>query len=692
MVDPRAAAFHSLYRQGFARIAACVTRCELADPDANARAVLAAARQVNAEGAAVAVFPEMALTGYSIEDLVLQDTVLDAVERAVGWLVEASAEVGALLLVGAPVRHGSRVYNTALAIHRGRLLGVVPKCCLPTYREFYDARFFASGAGLRGEGITVAGHLAPFGPDLLFAAEDVPGLVVHAEICEDMWVPVPPSAEAALAGATVLANLSGSPITVGRADARKLLCQSASARCLAAYVYAAAGPGESTTDLAWDGQLTIYENGALLAESERFPEGEQALMADVDLDLLRQERARMGTFDDNRRTRPGETQAFRRVGFRLEPGERDLGLRRRVERFPFVPADPARLEQDCFEAYNIQVAGLTQRMQAIGVKRAVIGVSGGLDSTQALIVAARAFDRLGLPRAGILAYTLPGFATGDASKANAHRLMAALGVTAHEIDIRPAANVMLADLGHPYATGAAQYDVTFENVQAGLRTDYLFRLANHQGAIVLGTGDLSELALGWCTYGVGDQMSHYNVNGGVPKTLIQHLIRWSIAQRLFEPDALATLGAILATEISPELVPAGADGAVQSTEARIGPYALQDFNLFYTLRHGFRPSRIAFLALHAWGDAGEGRMGAGGWPPGYPEASRRAYDLAEIRGWLAVFLQRFFGFAQFKRSAMPNGPKVVAGGALSPRGEWRAPSDGNARAWLAELERGVPDA
>ena len=404
--DPRTAAFRSLYRQGFARVAACVTRCELADPDANARAVLDAARRLGGEGVAVAVFPEMALTGYSIEDLVLQDAVLDAVERAAGWLVEASAGVAALLLVGAPLRHGNRVYNAALAIHRGRLLGVVPKSYLPTYREFYDARFFASGAGLRGEGTVVAGHPAPFGPDLLFAADDVPGLVVHAEICEDMWVPVPPSAEAALAGATVLVNLSGSPITVGRADARTLLCQSASARCLAAYVYAAAGPGESTTDLAWDGQLTIHENGVLLAESGRFPDGEQAVTADVDLDLLRQERARMGTFDDNRRARPGDAQRFRRVGFRLEPGLDDLGLRRRVERFPFVPADPARLQQDCYEAYNIQVAGLAQRLQAIGVKRAVIGVSGGLDSTQALIVAARTFDRLGLPRTGILAYTL----------------------------------------------------------------------------------------------------------------------------------------------------------------------------------------------------------------------------------------------------------------------------------------------
>ena len=682
--------FRSLYRHGFARVAACTTRTALADPAANAARVLEAARRCHDEGAALAVFPELALSGYSIEDLRLQDPLLDAVAAAVDELVERSRDLLPLILVGAPLRHrDGAVYNVALALHRGRLLGAVPKVHLPNYREFYERRHFASGDGIEGGELRVGRHTVPFGTDLLFEAEDVPGLVVHAEICEDFWVPVPPSAEGALAGATVLANLSASNITVGKAETRRLLCLSQSARCLAAYLYAAAGTGESTTDLAWDGQAGIYENGACLAETDRFPDDHRAAVADVDLDLLRQERARMGTFADNRRRQLGDAAetAFRRVGFRLDPPAADLGLRRRVDRFPFVPDDPARLAQDCYEAYNIQVSGLLQRLSATRSGRVVIGVSGGLDSTQALIVAAQAMDRLGKPRSEILAFTMPGFGTSDRTKANAVKLMEALGVTGSELDIRPAARQMLADLGHPFARGEPVHDVTFENVQAGLRTDYLFRLANHHGGFVLGTGDLSELALGWCTYGVGDQMSHYNVNAGVPKTLIQHLIRWVIASGQFEPPVLATLTDILGTEISPELVPAGAGGGIQSTEARIGPYELQDFNLFHVLRFGFRPSKIAFLALHAWGDAA-----AGAWPPGFPEERRRAYPLAEIRRWLGVFLQRFFGFAQFKRSALPNGPKVAAGGSLSPRGDWRAPSDGNARIWLEELEREVPGA
>ena len=677
--------FLSLYRHGFARVAACTTTCAIADPEANAGAVLAAARRCHERGAALAVFTENGISGYAIDDLVLQDAVLDGVRRAVERIVEESAGLRPLMLIGAPLRHDGRVYNTAVAVQGGRLLGVVPKIHLPNYREFYDPRWFASGQGTSGGHIAVGGLEAPFGPDLLFAAEDVPGLVVHAEICEDVWVPIPPSAEAALAGATVLANLSGSPITIGRADMRRLLCASQSARCLATYVYAAAGSGESTTDLAWDGQVSIFENGVALAEGERFPPGDQIVMADTDLDLLRQERARQGTFDDNRRRHGASAAAFRRVSFRLDPPTADLGFERSIERFPFVPADPARLAQDCYEAYNIQVAGLVQRRRAVGGGKIVIGVSGGLDSTQALIVAAKAVDLLGRPRTDIIAYTMPGFGTGADTKRNAHRLMQSLGVTARELDIRPAAQQMLADLGHPFARGEAVYDITFENVQAGLRTDYLFRAANKEGGFVLGTGDLSELALGWCTYGVGDQMSHYNVNAGVPKTLIQHLIRWVIQSRQFDEAVAETLDAILNTEISPELIPAEEGRVLQSTEAKVGPYELQDFNLFYTLRHGFLPSKIAFLALRAWEDAGRGH-----WPPGFPEERRHEYALAEIRHWLELFLQRFFGFSQFKRSAMPNGPKVAAGGSLSPRGDWRAPSDGNAKAWLEELRRNVP--
>ena len=676
--------FRSIYRHGFARVAACTIPSALADPATNARSVLHVARQCHDHAVAVAVFPELALSAYSIDDLRLQDALLDAVEQAAAAIIEASRELMPLVIVGAPLRHHDRVYNAALAIHRGQLLGVVPKAYLPNYREFYEPRQFAAGVGWRGAMITVAGREVPFGLDLLFPAEDIPGLTVHIEVCEDFWIPVPPSSLAALAGATVLVNLSGSPITVGKADTRRLLCQSQSVRCLAAYLYAAAGEGESTTDVSWDGQTTVFENGTRLAETDRFPTGDRLAVADVDLDLLRQERMRMATFDDNRRALvPGE---YRRVGFRVDPPDGDVGFERTVERFPFVPADPTRLEQDCYEAYNIQVSGLMQRVSAAHIKRAVIGVSGGLDSTQALIVTAQAFDRLERPRTDILAFTMPGFATGDETKANAHRLMKALGVTHRELDIKPAAMRMLEDIGHPFARGEPVYDLTFENVQAGLRTDYLFRLANRHDGIVIGTGDLSELALGWCTYGVGDHMSHYNVNAGIPKTLIQHLIRWVISSKQFGPEVLATLDAILATEISPELIPAAAGEKPQSTEAKVGPYALQDFNLFYTLRFGFRPSKIAFLALMAWEDAARGD-----WPPGFPDARRQEYSLAEIRRWLREFLHRFFAISQFKRSALPNGPKVTAGGSLSPRGDWRAPSDGNAAAWLAELDANVPE-
>jgi NAD+ synthase (glutamine-hydrolysing) len=676
--------FRSAYRHGFLRAAACTITTSIGVPAANAEAVLQAARGCHDEGVGLAVFPELTLSGYSIEDLLMQDTLLDAVERALADVVAGSAQLLPVLVVGAPLRHRHRIYNTAVVVHRGRILGVAPKSYLPTYREFYERRQIAPGDDVHGT-IRIGDQEVPFGPDLLFAASDLPGFVLHVEICEDMWVPLPPSAEAALAGATVLANLSGSPITVGRAEDRHLMCRSASSRCLAAYLYAAAGEGESTTDLAWDGQTMIYENGVLLAETDRFPAGPRRSVADVDLDLLRAERRRMGTFDDNRRHHAARVDAHRRIPFRLDPPPDDLGLRRVIERFPFVPADESRLEQDCYEAYNIQVSGLEQRLRAIGQPTVVIGVSGGLDSTHALIVAAKAMDRLGRPRRDILGFTLPGFATGARTKGNAYRLAEALGITFAELDITPTARLMLAELGHPFARGEPVYDVTFENVQAGLRTDYLFRIANQRGGIVLGTGDLSELALGWSTYGVGDQMSHYNVNGGVPKTLIQHLIRWVVSTNQFDDAADAVLTDVLDTEITPELVPTAADAQVQSSEATVGPYALQDFTLFHVLRYGFRPSKIAFLAWHAWHDPEQGD-----WPVGYPPEKRPAYSLAEIRRWLEVFAQRFFAFSQFKRSALPNGPKVSAGGSLSPRGDWRAPSDMSARIWLEDV-RTVPD-
>lgn len=676
--------FDSVYRHGYARIAACTIPVSIADPAANAEAVLASARECHADGTAIALFPELCLTGYAIEDLFLQDAVLDAVVEAIETIVAASADLRPVLVVGAPLRHGNRLANCAVVIHRGEVLGVVPKSYLPTYREFYEHRWFAPADDGYGEPLDLAGTEVMFGPNLLFQVKDVPGLIFHVEVCEDLWVPIPPSSRAALAGATVLLNLSGSPITIARAEDRRTLVQSQSLRCLAAYAYAAAGQGESTNDVSWDGQTMIYEGGTLLAETERFPDGPRRSVADVDLDRLRQDRMRQGTFDENARSAGADMVP---IELWLEPPAEDIGFRRPLDRFPFVPDDPARLDLDCYEAFNIQVSGLEQRMRAIGSPKPVIGVSGGLDSTHALLVVARAMDRMGRPRSDILAYTMPGFATSDHTKSNAIALAEALGASVQTIDIRPMATEILTGIGHPFAGGEPVYDVTFENVQAGARTDFLFRLANQNGGFVVGTSDLSELALGWATYGVGDHMSHYAVNAGVPKTLIQHLIRWVIAHREgVSEEAVSVLESVLATEISPELVPAGEDGKVQSTEDTIGPYALHDFALFHVLRYGLRPSKIAFLAQHAWADPE-----AGAWPPGFPEDERYAYDLPTVVRWLRVFLTRYFGFAQFKRSAIPNGPKVSPAGSLSPRGDWRAPSDGNAHAWIAELRAALPD-
>ena len=679
-------AFFSPYRHKFVRIAACVPPVAIAEPTTNADQALALVAAGETSGVALMVFPELGLSAYAIDDLLFQDAVLDAVLAQVDRLIGASKKLSPVFVVGAPLRLAGHLYNCGLVIHRGRLLGVVPKVFLPNYREFYERRHFTSGEGVCGGMIAVGGHEAPFGTDLLFATSGSADFTFHVEICEDLWVPQPPSALGAAAGAEILLNLSASNIVIGKAQTRRLLCASQSVRCIAAYAYSAAGAGESTTDLAWDGQAGIFEMGEALAETERFSPTPEMAIADIDLGRIRQERMRTNTFGDSARAALAAAPPFRRVEFDFAAPAGRIQLRRRVERFPFVPSDPAMLAENCYEAYNIQVQGLAQRLKATGLQKLVIGVSGGLDSTQALIVSARVMDRLALPRANILAYTLPGFATSSATKRNAWRLMTALGVTGAEIDIRPAANQMLGDIGHAAAKGEALYDVTFENVQAGLRTDYLFRLANHNGALVVGTGDLSELALGWCTYGVGDHMSHYNPNASVPKTLIQHLIRFVAASGDVSAETAHILADILATEISPELVPAGADGAIQSTESVVGPYALQDFSLFYATRYGFLPSKIAYLAWNAWHDSEAGR-----WPANTPPDSRRAYTLAEIKLWLRVFLKRFFEQSQFKRSALPNGPKISSGGSLSPRGDWRAPSDSHAAVWLAELEAGVPD-
>ena len=675
--------FHSPAAHGFVRVAAATPVVHIADPAANAEEHAALIRQAGERGVDLMVFPELSLSGYAIDDLLMQDALLAEVERRIADLAAVADEAGVVAVIGAPVRSGDALFNCAVVLGSGAVLGVVPKTYLPNYREYYEKRWFASAPSRSEDTVVLNGETVDFAPGLIFEAANRPGFVFAAEICEDYWAPLPPSTRAALAGARILLNLSASNIVIGKADERAVLCASQSMRTQGAYVFAASGWGESTTDLAWDGQATIHELGARLAEGERFALESHLTVADIDVERIGLDRLRNGTFSDCARIEgePATVVPFEARDDRL-PGD----LIRPLDRFPFVPDDPARLDQDCYEAFNIQVQGLMRRMKATNGERVVIGVSGGLDSTQALLVACRAFDRLNLPRSNILGFTLPGFATSEGTRSNAWTLMKALGITASEIDIRPAATRMLNDIGHPFAMGEPVHDITFENVQAGLRTDYLFRLANRHHAFVLGTGDLSELALGWATYGVGDHMSHYNVNGGVAKTLIRHLIRWVAAKELVGADASPTLRAILDTEISPELVPAGADGKIQSTEETVGPYALNDFFLFYVTRFGLRPSKVAYLAHQAWKDAATGH-----WPADTPEAERVAYDLPVIKAWLRKFLFRFFQTSQFKRSALPNGPKVVTGGSLSPRGDWRAPSDATARVWLDELDANVPD-
>jgi NAD+ synthase (glutamine-hydrolysing) len=689
--------FHDPATHGFVRVAAATPGVAVADPVCNADFTVEMAERAHAEHVDLVVYPELNLSSYAIDDLHLQDGMLRAVDAALARVVEASADLRPVLLVGAPLARNGRVYNCAAVVAHGELLGVVPKSYLPNYREYYEKRWFAPGIGIVDEEITAAGRTVPFGTDLRFVATDHDGFDLFVEICEDYWAPTPPSSLGALAGALILANLSASNIVIGKARDRAMLCASQSMRTQSAYVYSAAGPGESTTDLAWDGQGLVYELGELVAASDRFLLEPDLAVADVDAGRIRLERMRTGTFNDAATANDHPERRFRVVEFEHRGAcERSDDLRRfelcrPLPRFPFVPDDPERLDDDCYEAFNIQVEGLITRFRATRGEHVVIGVSGGLDSTHALIVTAKAFDRMGIDRSKILGYTMPGFATSDSTKSNAWALMEALGITAEEIDIRPTARQMLADMRHPFADGERVYDVAFENVQAGLRTDYLFRLANNNRGFVIGTGDLSEIALGWSTYGVGDQMSHYNVNPGVPKTLIQHLIRWAVRTEQFDSETDRVLLSILDTVISPELVPAHEDAdtddpaEIQSTEDQIGPYELHDFFLHHIARQGLAPSKVAFLAWHAWRD-----RTSGGWPDGFPDDKRNEYDLEQIRQWLEEFLRRFFGFSQFKRSAMPNGPKVSGAGSLSPRGDWRAPSDASARAWLDELAANLP--
>jgi NAD+ synthase (glutamine-hydrolysing) len=681
--------FGSPYAHGFLRVAAAVPHVRVGDPVFNGARTIELARRAGDEQAALVIFPELGLAAYSSEDLFHQEALLDGVAEALAEVVRASEQLRPVIVVGAPVQAEGGLFNAAIVVHRGRILGAVPKSYVPEYREYYEKRQFRAARDLVGDELRLLGDTVPFTPQMVFACRDVPAFVLHVEICEDLWTPVPPSTYAAMAGATVLSNLSASNITIGKDGYRRMLCEAQSGRAIAAYVYTAAGLGESTTDVAWDGQALIYENAQRLAESERFSDDEQLIVADVDLDRILSDRMSTSSYGDSIHDQRRRLQRIRRVEFELGvPGE-GFALQRRVERFPYVPADPASRNERCEEVYNIQVRGLQTRLLATGIEKIVIGVSGGLDSTHALTVAVRAMDRLGLPRTNVLGYTLPGFATSARTLRNAHALMKALGVSAAELDIRPSANQMLKDLQHPAAEGEPQYDVTYENVQAGERTSHLFRLANYHQALVLGTGDLSELALGWSTYGVGDQMSHYSVNASVPKTLIRFLIRWAIDTGQFSDAANEVLADVVETAISPELIPASSDaagdGPEQDSEATVGPYELQDFFLYYVLRFGYRPSKVAFLAQHAWGDRERGE-----WPDLIPGEHHNEYSLDQITHWLEVFLHRFFQTSQFKRSALPNAPKVGSGGSLSPRSDWRAPSDSQATAWLQELRARVP--
>lgn len=681
--------FYASCNHGMLRSAVAVPTLRVADPAFNLDQTLELAAEASDKSAALCVFPELGLSAYTNDDLFHQDALLEDVLYRVQLLKDASRDFKPVLIAGAPLRFSGALYNCAVVLYRGSVLGILPKTYLPNYREFYEKRQFTSGRAAAFDRVRFLDQDIPFGTNLVFQADSIPGFRFHAELCEDLWAPVSPSHWAALAGAVVLTNLSASNVTIGKAEYRRHLCATHSARTLSAYLYSAAGFGESTTDLAWDGYAVIYENGDRLASSNRFQDQNQLILADLDLERLSQDRMRSTTFHDTALHYKDRLAGIRTIPFEFEVPEDSGKLYRSIPRFPYVPSDPEALDERCYEVYNIQIQGLQKRLHATGIKKVVLGISGGLDSTQALIVAAKTMDRMGYPRSHVLAYTMPGFATSTETRRNALDLMKALDVSAAEIDIRPSSEQMLRDIQHPFSRGEEQYDVTFENVQAGDRTSHLFRLANFHGGLVVGTGDLSETALGWTTYGVGDHMSHYNVNTSVPKTLIQHLIRWSIASNQFSPETSRILQSILDTEISPELVPEnnGSDThPAQSTEQIIGPYELHDFFLYYISRFGFRPGKTAYLAYQAWND-----IETGEWPPFLPNDKRHEYSLAEIKHWLEVFLYRFIKLSQFKRSAMPNGPKVGSGGSLSPRGDWRAPSDAEVSLWLEELKRSVPD-
>ena len=660
---------------GFLRVAAATPELTVADCSFNVRALIDLLRQAQQDRVAVVVFPELCVTGYTCADLFQQLPLLRGAVAGLEALARASeTEFAGLIIVGLPLAVDDQVFNCAAVLQRGRILGIVPKSFLPNYKEFYERRWFAPASAARSNSVAIGEREVPFGADLLFRASDVPGLIVGVEVCEDLWVPIPPSCAQAVAGATVLCNLSASNEVIGKSAYRRQLVVNQSGRCLAAYVYASCGVWESTTDVVFGGHCLVAENGSLLRESKRFQRRPDLLVCDVDLERLQVDRLRTNSFGETALV-SGCRRDFRVVAFALEAQREWVPpLRRVVDAHPFVPRVETELRDRCEEIFNTQVAGLARRLEVVGVQSVAIGVSGGLDSTLALLVACKTFDALGKPRERIRALTMPGFGTTSRTLENARALMGHLGVSAREIDIREMCLAEWRALGHrPFGIdleglGPEQltarlrqlppdnrHDLVFENVQARRRTSLLMNTG-----FVVGTGDVSELALGWCTYNA-DHMSMYNPNSSIPKTLVKFLVEWA-ARNEFEGPTRAILLDIVDTLISPELLPTNLEGkVVQDTEGSIGPYELHDFFLYQFLRFGADPEKILFLASQA--------------------AFLRAYGPDEVRRWLALFVRRFFT-QQFKRSCLPDGPKVGSI-SLSPRGDWRMPSDASAALWLA---------
>ncbi|MBI4305662.1 MAG: NAD(+) synthase [Chloroflexi bacterium] len=642
---------------GMVRLAAGVPEVRVADVAANARAMITLARKARRQGVQVLAFPEMALTGYTIGDLVLQKALMVSVRDGIGEIAEATAGTNMVVVFGAPLEIGDRAFNCAVVVNAGRVLGVIPKTYLPSYREFYETRWFASGMEPGTDSIELCGDRVPFGPDLLFSLRGMPGAVIGVEICEDLWVPLAPHEHQAIAGATLLVNISASNEVIAKADWRRAMVVSESGRCMAAFCYVSNGPGESTIDVVFGGHTMIAENGIMLHESGRLSEPVELAIADVDLEKLVHDRRLTSSFRDAPRPQPAPRMI--EAVIHDPPAGR---LHRLIDPHPFVPADPWSRAKRCREIFAMQVGALAGKLRGANIEKVVIGTSGGLDSTLALITTVKTMDHLGLPRKNVHAFSMPGFGTSGRTRTNATKLCEALGVTFEEVDITRASKVHLRDLKH-----AGEEDRVFENVQARYRTEFLFNKANALGGILLGTGDLTEVALGWCTFS-GDQLSHYHINISVPKTLVQYLIRWAADEEMVSTPAQAVLYDVLGTPISPELLRGKRGQIIQETEKLIGPVELLDFYLYPFIRWGTRPGKILYFANQVRELGGFGGK----------------YTLEDLHRWLRLFIERFFA-NQFKRTCMPEGPKIGSV-SLSPRGDWRMPSEASAKAWLDDLE------